>query len=156
MGPSTTMVARARMMGMDLQPAIDSGALQISQIDPAELSPGEFANRVRQAVERDGVSFVVIDSLNAFLQAMPGEKYLLLQMHELLGYLNQQGVVTILVLALGVARRVVGPERVTAFLCSTRLPLVGELARLVRSLGFTFVWETWPDTSPTGAVAVPT
>jgi circadian clock protein KaiC len=93
-----TMVARARMMGMDLQPAIDSGALQISQIDPAELSPGEFANRVRQAVERDGVSFVVIDSLNAFLQAMPGEKYLLLQMHELLSYLNQQGVITMLVL----------------------------------------------------------
>jgi circadian clock protein KaiC len=93
-----TLIARARMMGMNLQPAIDSGALQISQIDPAELSPGEFANRVRQAVERDGVSFVVIDSLNAFLQAMPGEKYLLLQMHELLSYLNQQGVITMLVL----------------------------------------------------------
>lgn len=64
--------------------------------------------------------------------------------------------VTVLVLVMGVARGVAGPERVTGFLRSTHLPLIGELARLVRSLGFTFVWETWPDTSPTGAVAVPT
>jgi hypothetical protein len=64
--------------------------------------------------------------------------------------------VTMLVLAMGSARRFAGPGRVTSFLCSTHLPLIGELARLVRSLGFTFVWETWPDTNPTGAVAVPT
>lgn len=93
-----TMLARARSMGMDLQPHLDSGALTVSQIDPAELSPGEFANWVRAAVERDGVKLIVIDSLNAFLQAMPGEKYLLLQMHEMLSYLNQQGVVTLLIL----------------------------------------------------------
>jgi circadian clock protein KaiC len=93
-----TMMARARSMGMDLQPHIDSGALQIHQIDPAELTPGEFANWVRKAVERDDVRFLVIDSLNAFLQAMPGEKYLLLQMHEMLSYLNQQGVITMLIL----------------------------------------------------------
>ncbi len=93
-----TMLARARAMGMDLQPHLDSGALRVSQIDPAELSPGEFASWVRAAVERDGVKFIVIDSLNAFLQAMPGEKYLLLQMHEMLSYLNQQGVITILIL----------------------------------------------------------
>ena len=85
-------------MGMDLAPHIESGQLQISQIDPAELSPGEFASWVRKAVEDDGVTFLVIDSLNAFMQAMPGEKYLLLQMHELLSYLNQQGVITMLVL----------------------------------------------------------
>jgi circadian clock protein KaiC len=93
-----TMLARARSMGMDLQPHLDSGALRVSQIDPAELSPGEFASWVRAAVETDGVKFIVIDSLNAFLQAMPGEKYLLLQMHEMLSYLNQQGVITILIL----------------------------------------------------------
>jgi circadian clock protein KaiC len=93
-----TLLARARAMGMDLQPSIDSGQLKVVQIDPAELSPGEFASWVRSAVEQDGVKFVVIDSLNAFLQAMPGEKYLVLQMHEMLSYLNQQGVVTILVL----------------------------------------------------------
>ena len=93
-----TLLARARSMGMDLAPHIESGQLQISQIDPAELSPGEFASWVRKAVEDDGVTFLVIDSLNAFMQAMPGEKYLLLQMHELLSYLNQQGVITMLVL----------------------------------------------------------
>jgi len=93
-----TMLARASSLGMDLQPHIEGGALNISQIDPAELSPGEFASWVREAVEKDGATFLVIDSLNAFLQAMPGEKYLLLQMHELLSYLNQQGVITMLVL----------------------------------------------------------
>jgi circadian clock protein KaiC len=93
-----TMMARAAAMGMDLRPHRDSGRLQLSQIDPAEISPGEFAARVREAVERDHVRFLVIDSLNAFLQAMPGEKYLLLQMHEMLSYLNQQGVITMLVL----------------------------------------------------------
>ena len=93
-----TMLSRSRSMGMDLQPHLDSGALTVSQIDPAELSPGEFASWVRAAVERDGVKFIAIDSLNAFLQAMPGEKYLLLQMHEMLSYLNQQGVITILIL----------------------------------------------------------
>jgi circadian clock protein KaiC len=93
-----TMLARTRAMGMDLQPHIDSGRLQVFQIDPAELTPGEFASWIRRAVERDGVRFIAIDSLNAFLQAMPGEKYLLLQMHELLSYLNQQGVITMLVL----------------------------------------------------------
>jgi circadian clock protein KaiC len=68
------------------------------QIDPAELSPGEFSSWVRNAVEENGSTFVALDSLNAYLQAMPDEKFLLLQMHELLSYLNQQGVTTILVM----------------------------------------------------------
>lgn len=93
-----TLRARSRSMGMDLEAHIANGAIQIFQIDPAELTPGEFASWVRRAVERDGVRFLVIDSLNAFLQAMPGEKYLLLQMHEMLSYLNQQGVITMLLL----------------------------------------------------------
>lgn len=93
-----TMLARARSLGMDLQPHIDSGMLEVVQIDPAELSPGEFASWIRAAIEKRDVKFLAIDSLNAFLQAMPGEKYLLLQMHELLSYLNQQGVITMLVL----------------------------------------------------------
>lgn len=93
-----TLLSRARSMGMDLQPHVDSGALSLFQIDPAELSPGEFASWIRRAVETDGVKFIVIDSLNAFLQAMPGEKYLMLQMHEMLSYLNQQGVITLLIL----------------------------------------------------------
>lgn len=94
----TTLVARAAAMAMDVQPYIDSGKLVIRQIDPAEVSPGEFSSWVRKAVVDDKVSYVVIDSLNAYLQAMPGEKFLLLQMHELLSYLNQLGIVTMLVL----------------------------------------------------------
>jgi circadian clock protein KaiC len=70
----------------------------VQQVDPAELSPGEFAVRVLKGVE-DGVKLVVIDSLNGYLNAMPGEKYLINQLHELSSYLNQQGVITILILA---------------------------------------------------------
>lgn len=83
---------------MDLRAHIASGALDLMQIDPAEISPGEFTCRVREAVEAHGSSFVVIDSLNAYVHAMPGEQYLILQMHELLSYLNQKGATTVLVL----------------------------------------------------------
>jgi len=69
-------------------------------IDPAELTPGEFAQMLRDSVELHDVRFLVIDSLNAYLQAMPGEQFLTLQMHELLSYLNQQGVTTMLILGL--------------------------------------------------------
>jgi circadian clock protein KaiC len=93
-----TMLARAKAMGTDLTQHVESGALKVVQIDPAELSPGEFASWVRNAVEQEDVKFIVIDSLNAFLQSMPGEKFLLLQMHEMLSYLNQQGVITLLIL----------------------------------------------------------
>ena len=93
-----TLVARSKALGMDIQPFLDSGQLQMRAIDPAELSPGECAFHVRKAVEKAAARTVVIDSLNAYLQAMPGQKFLLLQMHELLTYLNQQGVVTLLIL----------------------------------------------------------
>jgi circadian clock protein KaiC len=93
-----TFVARNAGFGMDLRPHIDSGALAVHHIDPAELSPGEFAQMLRDAVEQRGVKFLVIDSMNAYLQAMPGEHFLILQMHELLSYLNLQGVTTVLVL----------------------------------------------------------
>ncbi|WP_029907473.1 ATPase domain-containing protein [Caulobacter sp. UNC358MFTsu5.1] len=93
-----TLLTRSRSLGMDLQPFLDNGQLTIRAIDPAELSPGEFAFHVRGAVEQVGAKTIVIDSLNAYLQAMPGQKFLLLQMHELLTYLNQQGVVTLLIL----------------------------------------------------------
>ncbi|ASW02363.1 ATPase domain-containing protein [Paraburkholderia aromaticivorans] len=94
----TTLMIRCATLGMYLAPHVESGLLTLRQIDPAEISPGEFASDVRKSVENKGVRYVAIDSLNAYLQAMPGERYLLLQMHELLGYLNQQGVVTMLVL----------------------------------------------------------
>lgn len=93
-----TLLLRSKALGMDLSPFLESGQLTLRQIDPAEMSPGQFTSDVREAVEEEGVRYVAIDSLNAYLQAMPGERYLLLQMHELLGYLNQRGVVTMLVL----------------------------------------------------------
>jgi circadian clock protein KaiC len=92
-------LARAAGLGNDLRGEVDAGRIKIQQVDPAELSPGEFVYNVRRAVERDGVRFVVIDSLNGYMQAMPDERHLTIQMHELLTYLNQQGVVTILVMA---------------------------------------------------------
>jgi len=93
-----TLLLRSANLGMNLTPHIEAGLLTVRQIDPAELSPGEFTSDVRDAVENRRMKYVAIDSLNAYLQAMPGERYLLLQMHELLGYLNQQGIVTMLVL----------------------------------------------------------
>jgi circadian clock protein KaiC len=93
-----TLISRSAALGLGLADYMQSGQMMLWQIDPAELSPGEFAAKVRSAVETKLAKVVVIDSLNAYLHAMPGEKYLLLQMHELLTYLNQQGVITILVL----------------------------------------------------------
>jgi circadian clock protein KaiC len=93
-----TFFARCSTLKMDLRPYVASGQLRIHHVDPAELAPGEFAQMLRDAVEIDNVRFLVIDSLNAYLQAMPGEHFLTLQMHELLSYLNKQGVTTVLVL----------------------------------------------------------
>ena len=93
-----TIFARADSLGIPLRTHVNAGRLVIQQIDPAEMSPGEFVASVREAVDKDA-RVVVIDSLNAYLNAMPNEKFLVLQMHELLSYLNQLGVVTILVLA---------------------------------------------------------
>jgi circadian clock protein KaiC len=94
-----TYLSRASGLGREMSQHVEAGRMSLRQIDPAELSPGEFAHYVRQAVERDGARVVVIDSLNGYMQAMPDERFLTVQMHELLTYLNQQGVVTILVLA---------------------------------------------------------
>lgn len=93
------VMSRATVMGHDLHTPFANGNLVLQQIDPAELAPGEFAHRVRHAVERNNVKLVIIDSLNGYLYAMPQERYLILHMHELLTYLNQQGIVTILVTA---------------------------------------------------------
>jgi circadian clock protein KaiC len=81
---------------MDLAPAVASGDLHLQQVDPAEMPPGEFTARVRSAV-LDGARIVVIDSLNGYMHAMPDERYLTIQLHELLTFLAQQGVLTILV-----------------------------------------------------------
>lgn len=93
-----TLLIRARALGMAIDAYIADGSLKLMQVNPATMSPGEFATMIRADVEAEGRSFCVIDSLNAYLQAMPGEKYLLLQMHEMLSYLSLQGVTTLMVL----------------------------------------------------------
>jgi circadian clock protein KaiC len=90
-------MARARAFNLDLQKHIDQGLLIVEQIDPAELSPGEFAQRVRARVEADHARVIVVDSLNGYLAAMPQEQQLILQMHEMLSFLNHKGVATFLV-----------------------------------------------------------
>jgi len=93
-----TLLHRCDALGIGIRPYVASGHLRLLTLDPAEVSPGQFSNMVRQAVEEVGVSTIAIDSLNAYMQSMPGAKFLALQMHELLSYLNQQGIVTLLVL----------------------------------------------------------
>ena len=88
---------RAESLGMPVREEIARGTLAMSQIDPAELSPGEFAWQIRRDVEENDTRVVVIDSLNGFLMAMPGENDLSLHLHELLAFLNQKGVVTFII-----------------------------------------------------------
>lgn len=106
---------RAAALNMDLDPYIGEGKLHIQQIDPAELTPGEFIQQVRDTVEQKGAQVVVIDSLNGLMNSMPGERHLPLQLHELLSYLNQRGVVTLLVMAQAgmVGGNMVGPADVS-------------------------------------------
>lgn len=93
-----TLLTRADELGLKFSEQVESGRIKVQQIDPAEISPGELAFNVRQAVVRQEVRMVIIDSLNGYMHAMPDERHLLLQLHEMLAYLNQQGVTTILIL----------------------------------------------------------
>jgi len=93
------LFARSKGTGVDLERMRDSGGLIIEQIDAAEVSPGEFAHKVRTCVERDNIQTVVIDSLNGYRNAMPQEQYLILHMHELLQFLNRRGAATFLTVA---------------------------------------------------------
>jgi circadian clock protein KaiC len=95
-----TIFRRSAQLGGNLRAHAASGAVKITQLDPAEVSPGQFIHQVRRAVETDGARLVVIDSLNGFLNAMSGEQMLVLHMHELLTFLSQRGVVTLIVLTL--------------------------------------------------------
>jgi circadian clock protein KaiC len=93
------LLHRARSMGIDFDGPLARGDLVLRQIDPAEIAPGELANEIIEGVDHDNVRLVVLDSLNGYVNAMPQEDYLHLHLHELLTYLNQKGVVTIMVLA---------------------------------------------------------
>jgi circadian clock protein KaiC len=84
-------------MGFDLERHVKAGLVDIQPVDPAELSPGEFAHGIRRAASVPNTSLIVIDSLNGFLNAMPGEKHLALHLHEILSYLGQRGIATIMI-----------------------------------------------------------
>ncbi len=98
-----TMLHRAAGIGMELKKYIDKGLIHLQPIDPTEMSPGEFAHRVRETAGGENgetsAKVVVIDSLNGYLNAMPEERFLMSQMHELLSYLGHHGIVTFLVVA---------------------------------------------------------
>jgi circadian clock protein KaiC len=94
-----TFCRRAAGLGCDVAEHLKSGRIVLTQVDPAEMSPGEFADHVRTAVEQGHASVIVIDSLNGYLNAMPEERYLVAQLHELFMFLRQQGVLAISVVA---------------------------------------------------------
>ncbi len=92
-----TLRSRCTGLGMTLEPHLQSGRIRVKQVDPAELSPGELVHEIRLAVTEHSAKVIVIDSLNGYLNAMPDERFLIVQLHELLTYLGQSGVATILV-----------------------------------------------------------
>jgi circadian clock protein KaiC len=92
------VLSRAVALGLDVARQVASGVIHIQQVDPVEVSPAELGMRIRRGVDA-GCKLVIIDSLNGYMNAMPGEKYLTNQLHELSSYLNQQGVVTVFILA---------------------------------------------------------
>jgi circadian clock protein KaiC len=90
---------RAKGLAADLEPYLASGHIALTQVDPAERSPGEFADHVRTVVDRDHASVVIVDSLNGFINSMPEERFLLAQLHELFMFLRQRSVVAISIVA---------------------------------------------------------
>ena len=94
-----TLVIRGKGLGLDIKKHVDSGNLFLRQVDAAELSPGQLVHEIRQLVEKQDLKLLIIDSLNGFLNAMPGEKFLAMQLHELLAYLSQKGITTLMTVA---------------------------------------------------------
>ena len=92
-----TLLARCSGLNIDLGAHVDSGRITVKQVDPAELSPGELVHSIRHEVEQKKAAVVVIDSLNGYLNAMPEERFLTIQLHELLTYLGQKNVATLLI-----------------------------------------------------------
>ncbi len=92
-----TLFARAESLAFGVREHVDAGRIHVEQFDPADMSPGEFGHKIRWAVESFGATVIVIDSLTGYLNSMPEERYLLNQLHEVLAYLGQHGVVTLLV-----------------------------------------------------------
>jgi circadian clock protein KaiC len=93
------LLTRSRGIGLHLNEGTGPGQIRLRQIDPVEISPGEFAASVRESVEKDNARVVIIDSLNGYLNAMPQDNFLTAQLHELLSYLSNKGVTTFMVIA---------------------------------------------------------
>jgi circadian clock protein KaiC len=91
-------LGRAEHLGMTMRELVDRGQIIVQQVDPAEMTPGKFSSRIDELVKQ-GVSIIVIDSLNGYLQSMPAERFMYIHLHELLSYLGQLGVTTIINLA---------------------------------------------------------
>jgi circadian clock protein KaiC len=94
-----TFIERLEGVSLNIRPALESGLVRLRQLDPAECSPGELSHQIRDDVETRGARVVVLDSLNGYVNSMPNERFVLVQLHELLSYLAEMGVLTILVLA---------------------------------------------------------
>jgi circadian clock protein KaiC len=106
-------IGRAESLGMKLAEHVESGKIIVQQIDPAEMGPGKFSDRIQELVA-DGVTLVVIDSLNGYLQSMPAERYMYIHLHELLAYLGQLGITTIINMAqTGIVGSVESPVEVS-------------------------------------------
>jgi len=106
-------LARADHLGMGMSALVDSGKIVVQQIDPAEMGPGKFSCRIEQLV-KDGVTLVVIDSLNGYLESMPAERFMYIHLHEILSYLGQLGVTTIINMAqVGIVGSVQSPAEVS-------------------------------------------
>jgi len=119
-----TFIDRASRLGMPVEKHLKEGRISIRQIDPAEVSPGEFAHLIVAATKQDGANFVVIDSLNGYLTAMPNERLLDIRLHELMSYLAQRGVTTLLTLAQhGVFSSLTGSQAEVSYLADSLLVL---------------------------------
>ena len=119
-----TFIDRSARLGMRVDQHVDHGRMLIRQIDPAEVSPGEFAHLVVDATKEQGTQFVVIDSLNGYITAMPDERLLDIRLHELMSYLAQRGVTTLLTLAQhGVFSSVSGSQAEVSYLADSLLML---------------------------------
>jgi circadian clock protein KaiC len=105
-----TLLSRMQGLGVPLKKHIDSGTVSVRQIDPAELTPGELSHQIRREVDESGATTVVIDSLNGYLNAMPGERFLTIHLHELLMFLGEKGVATLLI---GAHQGMIGSAMIT-------------------------------------------
>ena len=94
---TATLIERMQGMGRPIEKLIKDRLLLINQVDPAEFSPGQLVNTIRDQVENQGIKLILLDSLNGYMHAMPGENFLTVQLHEMLSYLGHRGVTSIVV-----------------------------------------------------------